>query len=54
MIDAFARDANGGMIVTESGPSIVHRELILALVARHHLPAVYPKASTALAISSLL
>ena len=30
------------MIVTESGPSIVHRELILALAARHHLPAVYP------------
>jgi putative ABC transport system substrate-binding protein len=42
MVDAFARDANGGMIVTESGPSIVHRELILALAARHHLPAVYP------------
>jgi putative tryptophan/tyrosine transport system substrate-binding protein len=41
-VDAFARDANGGMIVTESGPSIVHRELILALAARHHLPAVYP------------
>jgi putative tryptophan/tyrosine transport system substrate-binding protein len=42
MIDAFARDANGGMIVTESGPSIVHRELILALAARYRLPAVYP------------
>jgi putative tryptophan/tyrosine transport system substrate-binding protein len=42
MIDAFARDANGGMVVTESGPSIVHRELILALAARYRLPAVYP------------
>src|SRR5215469_9132579 len=41
MIDAFARDANGGMIVTASGPSIVHRELILALAARYRLPAVY-------------
>jgi putative tryptophan/tyrosine transport system substrate-binding protein len=42
MIGAFARDANGGMIVTESGSSIVHREVILALAARYHLPAVYP------------
>jgi putative tryptophan/tyrosine transport system substrate-binding protein len=30
------------MIVTESGSPIVHRELILALAARYHLPAVYP------------
>jgi len=42
MIDAFAREPNGGMIVAESGPSIVHRELILALAARYRLPAVYP------------
>jgi putative tryptophan/tyrosine transport system substrate-binding protein len=42
MIDAFARDANGGLIVTESGPAIVHREQIVALAARYHLPAVYP------------
>jgi putative tryptophan/tyrosine transport system substrate-binding protein len=41
-IDVFARDANGGLIVTESGPAIVHREQIVALAARHHLPAVYP------------
>jgi len=40
-IDVFARDSNGGMIVTESGPSIVHRGLIIALAARYRLPAVY-------------
>jgi len=40
-IDAFARDPNGGLIVTESGPAIVHREQIVALAARYRLPAVY-------------
>jgi len=28
--------------VTESGPSIVHRDLIISLAARYRLPAVYP------------
>jgi putative tryptophan/tyrosine transport system substrate-binding protein len=41
MIDAFARDSNGGLIVTASGPSIVHRQQIIALAARYRLPAVY-------------
>jgi putative tryptophan/tyrosine transport system substrate-binding protein len=40
-INAFARDPNGGLIVTESGPAIVHRAQIIALAARNHLPAVY-------------
>jgi putative tryptophan/tyrosine transport system substrate-binding protein len=40
-IDTFARDPNGGLIVTESGPAIVHREQIVALAARYRLPAVY-------------
>jgi len=40
-INAFARDPNGGLIVTESGPAIVHREQIVALAARYRLPAVY-------------
>jgi putative ABC transport system substrate-binding protein len=40
-IDAFARDPNGGLIVTESGPAIVHREQIIALAAHNRLPAVY-------------
>src|SRR5262245_9774502 len=40
-IDAFARDPNGGMIVTPSGLAIVHRKLIIALAAQYRLPAVY-------------
>jgi putative ABC transport system substrate-binding protein len=31
------------MIVTESGPSIVHRKLIIAEAAKYRLPAVYPQ-----------
>ena len=41
LVGAFADEPNGGMIVTESGPSIVHREQIIELAARYHLPAVY-------------
>jgi len=40
-VAAFARSANGGLIVTASGLAIVHRELIIALAVRHKLPAVY-------------
>ena len=40
-VTAFARGANGGLIVTASGSAIVHRDLIIALAARHKLPAVY-------------
>ena len=38
---AFARSSNGGLIVTGSALSAVHRELIVTLAARHKLPAVY-------------
>jgi putative ABC transport system substrate-binding protein len=38
----FARSSNGGLIVTESGKSIVHRKLIIRLAAEHRLPAIYP------------
>ena len=41
-VTAFAREPNGGLIVTGSGGAIVHRELIASLAARHRLPAVYP------------
>jgi putative ABC transport system substrate-binding protein len=41
-INVFAREPNGGLIVLPSGPTIVHRELIIALAARHRLPAIYP------------
>ena len=40
-VAVFARSANGGMIVTASALAIVHRDLIVALAARHKLPAVY-------------
>ena len=40
-IAAFARSSNGGLIVTASALASVHRELIIALAARHKLPAVY-------------
>ena len=38
---AFARAPDGGLIVTGSGPAAIHRDLIVALAARHELPAVY-------------
>ena len=40
-VAAFARSANGGLIVTPSASTSVHRDLIIALAARHKLPAVY-------------
>jgi putative ABC transport system substrate-binding protein len=40
-ITAFARLPNGGLILTGSALAVVHRELIIALAARHKLPAVY-------------
>jgi putative ABC transport system substrate-binding protein len=40
-VAAFARSPNGGLIVTGSALTILHRDLIVALAARHKLPAVY-------------
>lgn len=40
-ISAFARSANGGLIVTPSASEREHRDLIIALAARYKLPAVY-------------
>jgi putative tryptophan/tyrosine transport system substrate-binding protein len=40
-VAVFARSPNGGLIVTGSGLAIIHRDLIIALAARHKLPAVY-------------
>ena len=34
-------DPNGGLVVTASPSSTIHRDLIIALAARHKLPAVY-------------
>jgi putative tryptophan/tyrosine transport system substrate-binding protein len=40
-ITAFAQSANGGLVVTGSSGALFHRGLIVALAARHRLPAVY-------------
>jgi len=40
-VPAFARSANGALIVTPAPVTIVHRKPIIALAARHKLPAVY-------------
>jgi putative ABC transport system substrate-binding protein len=40
-VSAFARASNGGLIVTPSGWTIRHQDLIIMLAARHQLPAVY-------------
>jgi putative ABC transport system substrate-binding protein len=40
-VAAFARQPNGGLIVTASALAQVHRDLIVTLAARHKLPAVY-------------
>ena len=41
-VSAFAGSPNGGLIVVVSGASLIHREFIVTLAARHQLPVVYP------------
>ena len=41
-VAAFAPGSNGGLIMAASPSVVVHRDLIITLAARHHLPAVYP------------
>jgi putative tryptophan/tyrosine transport system substrate-binding protein len=40
-IEASTRSPNGGLIVTASASNLGNRKLIVALAARHKLPAVY-------------
>jgi len=40
-IAAFANSPNGGLVVTGSAQTFIHRDLIVGLAARHRLPAVY-------------
>ena len=40
-VETFARAPSGGLIVTADGAAVRHRDLIVALAARHRLPAVY-------------
>ena len=41
-IGEFARTPNGALIVLSQGLGTIYRKLIIALAARHQLPAVYP------------
>jgi putative tryptophan/tyrosine transport system substrate-binding protein len=41
-VTAFVGSSNGGIVVTGSAATTVHREKIVSLAARHRLPAVYP------------
>ena len=40
-ITRFAQEPNGGLVVAPAPPTFDNRELIVALAARFHLPAVY-------------
>jgi putative ABC transport system substrate-binding protein len=40
-VDAFAREPNGGLVLPTDLTTIVNRDLIVALAARHRLPALY-------------
>jgi putative ABC transport system substrate-binding protein len=41
-INGFARGSNDGLIVTVNAPAQIHRDRVIALAAKHRLPAVYP------------
>ena len=41
-LTAFAREPNGGLIITTTTLLQANRDLIIALAARHRIPAVYP------------
>jgi putative tryptophan/tyrosine transport system substrate-binding protein len=41
-VTAFARGANGGLIVSAGPQGPMLRELIIMLASRHRLPAIYP------------
>jgi putative tryptophan/tyrosine transport system substrate-binding protein len=40
-IAGFAEIPNGGLVVTQSGVAIAHRDLIIRLAARYKLPGIY-------------
>jgi ABC-type uncharacterized transport system substrate-binding protein len=40
-VTTFARSENGGLLVTGSSLTFLHRNLIIGLAARHKLPAIY-------------
>jgi putative tryptophan/tyrosine transport system substrate-binding protein len=42
-VATFARLSNGGLITTASALMVEHRDLIIALAARHRLPAIFTR-----------
>jgi len=42
VFDALAREPNGGLVVLPDISMINYREAVIALAARHHVPAIYP------------
>jgi putative ABC transport system substrate-binding protein len=42
LMAGLAREERGGLLVLPENFNIVHREVIITLAARYHLPAVYP------------
>jgi putative ABC transport system substrate-binding protein len=42
MIDSFARELNGGLMVLPDVSTLNYRDGVIGLAARHRLPAVYP------------
>ena len=43
MVDVFAREPNGGLIVLPDVSTLNYRDGVIGLAARHRLPAVYPE-----------
>jgi putative tryptophan/tyrosine transport system substrate-binding protein len=41
VIGSFAGAPNGGLLFPPDGTTVLHRDLLIALVARHKIPAVY-------------
>jgi putative ABC transport system substrate-binding protein len=41
VIEGFAREPNGGLVLPPDTSTVAHRDLIIALAARHRVPAVY-------------
>jgi putative ABC transport system substrate-binding protein len=42
VLEAFAREPNGGLIVLPDVTTMNYRDAIIELAARHRLPAMYP------------
>src|SRR5215218_405142 len=42
IVEAFAREPDGALLVLPDVSTVNHRGLIIALAARHRLPAIYP------------